>query len=54
MGSNNQPTPAQLKYATDLMRKLGCDRDRYKLERMTKKELSSFIDGLKWKLEGLR
>lgn len=50
----DKPTKAQIKYATDLMRKLGCDRNSYKLEQMTKKELSSFIDGLKWKLEGLR
>lgn len=54
MGNNNQPTPAQIRYATDLMRKLGCNRGQYKLEKMTKRELSSLIDGLKWKLEGLR
>lgn len=51
---NNTPTPAQLKYATDLLRKLGYDRDRYELEKMTKGEVSELITELKWELEGLR
>ena len=51
---NNLPTPAQIAYATDLLRKLGYERDRYNLEGMTKRELSSLISDLKWELEGLR
>ena len=51
---SNTPTPAQITYAKDLIRKLGYERDRFNIEKMTKRELSKLISGLKWELDGLR
>ena len=43
----NLPTISQIKYATDLLRKLGYDVDDYDFERMTKDEVSELIKELK-------
>ncbi len=51
---SNKATPAQIRYATDLIRKLGYERDRYDLESMDKQKLSKLIGQLKWELDGLR
>lgn len=55
MKSNSDtPTPAQITYAKELIRKLGYERDRFDIKKMTKRELSKLISGLKWELDGLR
>lgn len=51
---DSTPTPAQIEYCNDLLRKLGYDRDNYELERMSKGEISELISELKWELDGLR
>ncbi len=42
-----EPTTAQIKYATDLLRKLGYDVADYDFDKMTKAEVSELIDELK-------
>ena len=42
-----KPTLSQIKYAKDLLRKLGYDLDDYDFEQMTKQEVSELIDELK-------
>lgn len=42
-----KPTASQIKYATDLLRKLGYDTDDYDFDRMTKQEVSELIAELK-------
>ena len=42
-----KPTASQIKYATDLLRKLGYDIDDYDFDRMTKQEVSELIAELK-------
>lgn len=44
-------TPEQIKYATDLLRKLGYDVDDYDFDRMTAQEVSELIDELKQEWE---
>ena len=51
---SDKPTQAQLKYATDLIRKTGYDRDKHDLENMTRGEVSNLISKLKYKLYDLR
>lgn len=52
--SRDKITPAQRAYATDLLRKLGYDRDNYELDTMTKSEASKLIRELKNELWDLR
>ena len=52
--SKDKITPAQRAYATDLLRKLGYDRDNYELDTMTKSEASKLIRELKNELWDLR
>ena len=47
-----KPTTAQIKYATDLLRKLGYDVADYDFDKMTKQEVSELIDELKNEWEG--
>lgn len=47
-----KPTMAQIKYATDLLRKLGYDVADYDFDKMTKAEVSKLIDELKDEYEG--
>ena len=47
-----KPTPSQVKYAKDLLRKLGYDTDDYDFDKMTKEEVSELIDELKEEWEG--
>lgn len=42
-----KPTMEQIKYATDLLRKLGYDVADYDFEKMTREEVSDLIDELK-------
>ena len=42
-----KPTVQQIRYAEDLLRKLGYDLDDYDLEHMTREEVSELIDELK-------
>ena len=42
-----KPTASQIKYATDLLRKLGYDLDDYDFDKMTKAEVSELIDELR-------
>ena len=42
-----KPTMEQIKYATDLLRKLGYDIADYDFDKMTKREVSELIDELK-------
>ena len=42
-----KPTMEQIKYATDLLRKLGYDVADYDFEKMTRAEVSDLIDELK-------
>ena len=42
-----KPTTEQIKYATDLLRKLGYDVADYDFEKMTREEVSDLIDELK-------
>ena len=46
-----KPTMEQIKYATDLLRKLGYDVDDYDFDRMTAQEVSELIDELKQEWE---
>jgi len=41
-----KPTASQIKYARDLLRKLGYDVDEYDFDHMTKDEVSELIDEL--------
>jgi hypothetical protein len=47
-----KPTIEQIKYATDLLRKLGYDVADYDFEKMTRAEVSDLIDELKDEYEG--
>lgn len=47
-----KPTMAQIKYATDLLRKLGYDVADYDFDKMTKAEVSELITELKDEWEG--
>lgn len=47
-----KPTTAQIKYATDLLRKLGYDVADYDFEKMDKYEVSELIDELKDEWDG--
>ena len=47
-----EPTARQIKYATDLLRKLGYDVADYDFDKMTKAEVSELIDELKNEWEG--
>ena len=47
-----KPTIAQIKYATDLLRKLGYDVADYDFDKMTKQEVSELIDELKDEWDG--
>ena len=47
-----KPTASQIKYATDLLRKLGYDVADYDIDKMTKQEVSELIDELKDEYEG--
>ena len=47
-----KPTASQIKYATDLLRKLGYDVADYDFDNMTKQEVSELIDELKDEYEG--
>lgn len=49
-----QPTQAQKDYATELLRKLGYNRDSYKLEEMTRRQVSELISRLKYELALLK
>ena len=42
-----RPTASQIKYATDLLRKLGYDLDDYDFDHMTRQEVSDLIGELK-------
>lgn len=42
-----KPTAAQIKYAKDLLKKLGYDLDNYDFDTMTKEEISELITELK-------
>ena len=46
-----KPTMEQIKYATDLLRKLGYDVADYDFEKMTREEVSDLIDELKQEWE---
>ena len=47
-----KPTASQVKYATNLLRKLGYDVADYDFDKMTKAEVSELIDELKDEYEG--
>lgn len=47
-----KPTMEQIKYATDLLRKLGYDVTDYDFEKMTRAEVSDLITELKDEWEG--
>lgn len=47
-----KPTASQIKYATDLLRKLGYDVADYDFDKMTKAEVSELIDELKNEWDG--
>ena len=53
-GQRNQPTPAQTTYAKDLISKLGYRQGAFKLENMTRKEVSDLIERLRKELEWLK
>lgn len=42
-----EPTMAQIKYATDLLTKLGYDPEEYDFDRMDREEVSELISELK-------
>ena len=48
----SEPTASQIKYATDLLKKLGYDVADYDFDKMTKAEVSELIDELKDEWEG--
>ena len=47
-----KPTAAQIKYAHELMEKLGYDKNDYDFEKMTRKDAIRLIAGLKREWEG--
>jgi hypothetical protein len=51
-GDTMKATMEQIKYATDLLRKLGYDVADYDFEKMTREEVSELIDELKDEYEG--
>ena len=51
-GDTMKATMEQIKYATDLLRKLGYDVADYDFEKMTRAEVSDLIDELKDEYEG--
>lgn len=46
------PTKAQIKYANELLEKLGYDKDDYDFEKMTRSQMSKLIGQLKREWEG--
>jgi hypothetical protein len=52
MDDKTKATNAQVKYATDLLNKLGYDLDWYDLEKMSRDQISKLIDELKNEWEG--
>ena len=52
MTDEKKPTAAQIKYAYDLIDKLGYDRDDYDFEKMTRQEAIKLIAKLKREWEG--
>lgn len=52
MADEKKPTAAQIKYAYDLIDKLGYDRDDYDFEKMTRQEAVKLIAKLKREWEG--